>query len=111
MITFWTTRVGAIYELYFAARADPLGPPGANDTDAGLGAAAAQFLPFQWTFYFPIKALVGKLSPAEAADRPGDAAPVDPDGVGLGQPGLALRHSRAIRRWEISDCGTGSDAD
>jgi ABC-2 type transport system permease protein len=25
----------------------------------------AVFLPFQWTFYFPINALVGQLSPME----------------------------------------------
>lgn len=65
MITFWTTRVGAIYELYFAlelvlsGRLVPL-------TLMPLALQRlAWFLPFQWTFYFPIEALVGNLSPEQ----------------------------------------------
>ncbi|MDQ2829559.1 MAG: ABC-2 family transporter protein [Chloroflexota bacterium] len=61
LITFWTTRVSAIFELYFAAelvlsgRLVPLAllPPWAQ--------RLADFLPFQWTFGFPIEALVGRL--------------------------------------------------
>lgn len=62
LITFWTTRVGAIYELYFAlelllsGRLVPMSlmPDWAQDL--------ARLLPFQWTFGFPIEALVGQLS-------------------------------------------------
>ncbi|NTU84013.1 MAG: ABC transporter permease [Chloroflexales bacterium] len=65
LITLWTTRVSAIYELYFAVelllsgRLVPLSllPPWARDL--------AAFLPFQWTFGFPIEALVGQLTPAQ----------------------------------------------
>ncbi|HTX91586.1 MAG TPA: ABC-2 family transporter protein [Anaerolineales bacterium] len=65
MIAFWTTRVGAIYELYFAlelilsGRLVPmtLMPAGVQN--------AANFLPFQWTFFFPINALVGQPTTAE----------------------------------------------
>ncbi len=61
LVTFWTTRVSAVFELYFAAelvlsgRLVPLSllPPWAR------GVAAV--LPFQWTFGFPIEALVGRL--------------------------------------------------
>ncbi|PDV98325.1 ABC transporter permease [Candidatus Chloroploca asiatica] len=65
MITFWTTRVSALYELYFAVelllsgRLVPMSllPPWARDL--------ALFMPFQWTFGFPIEALVGTLSTTE----------------------------------------------
>ncbi|NCC37456.1 MAG: ABC transporter permease, partial [Chloroflexia bacterium] len=65
MITFWTTRVSALYELYFAVelllsgRLVPMSllPPWARDL--------AMFMPFQWTFGFPIEALVGTLSTTE----------------------------------------------
>ena len=65
MITFWTTRVGAIYELYFAlelvlsGRLVPMSlmPPWVQQI--------ASFLPFQWTFFYPINALTGQPTPAE----------------------------------------------
>lgn len=65
MITFWTTRVSALYELYFATelllsgRLVPMAllPQWARDL--------AWFLPFQWTFGFPIEALVGTLTPTQ----------------------------------------------
>ncbi len=65
MITFWTTRVGAIYELWFAlelilsGRLVPmtLMPPWVQHI--------ALYLPFQWTFFFPINTLVGTMTPIE----------------------------------------------
>lgn len=65
LITFWTTRVSALFELYFAAelllsgRLVPmtLMPPWVQDI--------ARWLPFQWTFFFPIEALIGQLPPAQ----------------------------------------------
>ena len=65
MITFWTTRVSAIFELFIAAELllsgrlvpMPLMPDWAQDI--------AAFLPFQWSFYFPIESLVGNLSTEE----------------------------------------------
>ncbi len=62
MITFWTTRVSAIYDLYFAlelllsGRLVPLSlmPLWVQKT--------ANFFPFQSTFSFPIEALIGQLS-------------------------------------------------
>jgi ABC-2 type transport system permease protein len=64
MISFWTTRVAALFELYFAlelllsGRLVPmtLMPPWVQ--------SLARFLPFQWTFGYPIEALIGALSPA-----------------------------------------------
>jgi len=65
MITFWTTRVSAIYSLFFASELIlsgrlvpmPLMPAWVQDL--------ANYLPFQWTFYFPINALVGTPTPVE----------------------------------------------
>ena len=65
MITFWTTRVSAIFELFIALELLlsgrlvplPLMPDWAEDV--------AAVLPFQWSFYFPIQALVGDYSTRE----------------------------------------------
>lgn len=65
MITFWTTRVSAIFEIFIAAELllsgrlvpMPLMPDWVQDV--------AGFLPFQWSFYFPIESLVGDLSTGE----------------------------------------------
>ncbi|MHB1242799.1 MAG: ABC transporter permease [Gaiellaceae bacterium] len=65
MITFWTTRVSAIFELFIAFELLlsgrlvplPLMPDWAEDV--------AAVLPFQWSFYFPIQALVGDYSTRE----------------------------------------------
>jgi ABC-2 type transport system permease protein len=65
MITFWTTRVSAIFELALAVelllsgRLVPLKlmPDWAEDL--------AAVLPFQWSFYFPIQALIGDYSNGE----------------------------------------------
>jgi ABC-2 type transport system permease protein len=65
MLTFWTTRVSAIYELYFAlelllsGRLVPMG------LMPGWARAVAGVLPFQWTFGFPIESLVGQLTPSQ----------------------------------------------
>ncbi len=65
MITFWTTRVGAIYELYFALELILSGRLVPLTLMPAWVQQLAPFLPFQWTFYFPIDALVGSLSPAQ----------------------------------------------
>ena len=65
MITFWTTRVSAIFELYFAlelilsGRLVPmtLMPPSVQNL--------SNYLPFKWTFFFPIDALVGNMTTSE----------------------------------------------
>jgi ABC-2 type transport system permease protein len=65
LITFFTTRVGAIFELFFAVELIfsgrlvpmPLMPP--------LIQKMAAFMPFQWTFYFPINVLVSEMGPRQ----------------------------------------------
>lgn len=65
LITFWTTRVAALYELYFAlelllsGRLVPMSlmPPWVQTLSG--------WLPFKWAFQFPIEALVGNMPPEQ----------------------------------------------
>jgi len=65
LITFWTTRVGPVFQLYIAAELLLSGRlvPMALMPEWVQG--VANVLPFQWTFGFPIEALVGNLSTGE----------------------------------------------
>jgi ABC-2 type transport system permease protein len=65
MISFWTTRVSAIFELAIAAELLLSGRLVPLELMPGWAEALAAALPFQWTFYFPIQALVGDLSAGE----------------------------------------------
>jgi ABC-2 type transport system permease protein len=62
LITFWTTRVGPVFELYIAAELLLSGRLVPMSLMPDWVQAVAGFLPFQWTFGFPIEALVGDLS-------------------------------------------------
>ena len=65
MISFWTTRVSALYELFFAMELLLSGRLVPMALLPEWAQRVAWFLPFQWTFGFPIEALVGQLSPSE----------------------------------------------
>jgi ABC-2 type transport system permease protein len=65
MITFWTTRVGAIYELFFAVELVLSGRLVPMTLMPVWVQQIAWYLPFQWCFYFPIEALVGSMSNLE----------------------------------------------
>lgn len=65
MISFWTTRVGAIFELYFALELILSGRLVPMTLMPAWVQRIAVWLPFQWTFYFPINALTGSPTPAE----------------------------------------------
>lgn len=65
MISFWTTRVGAIYELYFALELILSGRLVPMALMPLWVQRIAVWLPFQWTFYFPINALTGSPAPTE----------------------------------------------
>jgi ABC-2 type transport system permease protein len=62
MIAFWTTRVGAIFELFFAVELVFSGRLVPMTLMPLWVQQIANFLPFQWTFYFPINSLVGNLT-------------------------------------------------
>lgn len=62
MISFWTTRVGALFELYFALELLLSGRLVPLSLLPDWARAISAYLPFQWTFGFPIEALVGQLT-------------------------------------------------
>ncbi len=62
LITFFTTRVGAIFELYFAVELIFSGRLVPMTLMPPVVQRIAAFLPFQWTFYFPIESLVAPQS-------------------------------------------------
>jgi ABC-2 type transport system permease protein len=64
MITFWTTRVSAIFELVIALELLLSGRLVQLELMPQWAQDLAYFLPFMWTFYFPIQALVGDYSTA-----------------------------------------------
>ncbi|MDP9405853.1 MAG: ABC-2 family transporter protein [Actinomycetota bacterium] len=65
MITFWTTRVSALYELYFTAELLLSGRLVPLALMPAWVIAASSVLPFRWTFGFPIEVLAGDLPPRE----------------------------------------------
>ncbi len=95
MLCFWTTRGAAIFDLYMTTELLlsgrlvplPLMPDWVQDI--------AQFLPFQYAFFFPIGSLVGDLSNAELLR--GLAAQLLWILIGLAIFRLAWRH--AIKRY------------
>lgn len=62
LITFWTTRVGPIFQLYIAAELLLSGRLVPMALMPDWVQTVANFLPFRWTFGFPIEALVANLS-------------------------------------------------
>jgi len=65
MIAFWTTRVGAIFQLFFAVELIFSGRLVPMPLMPAWVQQIANYLPFQSTFYFPINALVGQLTPVQ----------------------------------------------
>lgn len=62
MVTFWTTRGSAIFETYIMAELLLSGRLVPLQLMPGWAQAIANWLPFKWTFFFPIEVLVGHLS-------------------------------------------------
>ncbi len=62
LVTFWTTRVGPIFELYIAAELLLSGRLVPLSLTPDWVQHLANLLPFQSTFGFPIEALVGNLT-------------------------------------------------
>jgi ABC-2 type transport system permease protein len=63
LITLWTTRVSALFELIFAFEMILSGRFVPMTLMPVWVQHVANYLPFQWTFFFPINALVGQSSP------------------------------------------------
>jgi ABC-2 type transport system permease protein len=65
MVTFWTTRVGPIFELAITLELLLSGRLVPLSLMPDWAQRLADVLPFKWTFGFPIEALVGHLPEAE----------------------------------------------
>jgi ABC-2 type transport system permease protein len=64
MVTFWTTRGSAIFETYIMAELLLSGRLVPLPLMPAWVQGIANWLPFKWTFFFPIEVLVGHLSAA-----------------------------------------------
>jgi ABC-2 type transport system permease protein len=62
MLNFWTTRGAAVFDLYMATEMLLSGRLVPLQLMPGWVQTLANFLPFKWTFGFPIESLVGDLS-------------------------------------------------
>ena len=69
MITFWTTRVSAIYDTYFTAELLLSGRLVPLALLPAWARALAGVLPFKYTFGYPIEVLAGSLSTRELLRR------------------------------------------
>ncbi len=65
MVSFWTTRVSALFTIYFTAELLLSGRLVPMTLMPGWVQGLSWFLPFRWTFGFPITALVGPISRTE----------------------------------------------
>lgn len=95
LITFWTTRVGAIYELYFALELLLSGRLVPMSLMPAWAQQLAWYLPFQWTFSFPIEALTGSHTPVQLVSGLGMQALW----IGLGSLLFGLMWRVSIRRY------------
>jgi ABC-2 type transport system permease protein len=65
LVTFWTTRVGPVFDIFFTAELLLSGRLVPMALLPDWAQQLANFFPFQWTFGFPIEALIGQLTPEE----------------------------------------------
>jgi ABC-2 type transport system permease protein len=95
LITFFTTRVAALFEIYVVAELMLSGRLVPMSLMPSWVRTVSDFTPFQWTFGFPIEALVGQLG--TRALLLGLATQVLWIAVGAGL--LALVWRAAVRRY------------
>lgn len=65
LVSFWTTRAQALVEVVVAMELLLSGRLVPMAVMPGWVQTVSAWLPFQWTFLFPIEVLIGRLSPAE----------------------------------------------
>ncbi|MCW5873524.1 MAG: ABC-2 family transporter protein [Anaerolineales bacterium] len=65
LVCFWTERVDGVFESYFAAELIFSGRLVPLEVMPAWVQNAAAWLPFQWTFYFPIESLLGRMSASQ----------------------------------------------
>ncbi len=71
MINFWTTRGSAIFGVFVAGEMVLSGRLVPLELMPQWVENIAAWLPFKWTFQFPIDVLIGRLTPAEVASGVG----------------------------------------
>jgi viologen exporter family transport system permease protein len=64
MVTIWTTRAGAIFQVWFLSELLLSGRLVPLTLMPHWAQSLSSWLPFKWTFYFPIEALIGNMSTA-----------------------------------------------
>ncbi|MFQ5943082.1 MAG: ABC transporter permease [Anaerolineales bacterium] len=67
LTAFWTTRITAIFELYYALEFFFSGRIAPLSLLPEWAQTIAFYTPFPWTFGFPLELLLGRLTPNEAA--------------------------------------------
>jgi len=67
LVCFWTERVDGVMELFFVAELLFAGRLMPLEVMPAWAQSVAAFLPFQWTFYFPIETLLGRVDAAAFA--------------------------------------------
>ncbi len=95
MITFWTTRVSAIYEAYFLSELLLSGRLVPMRLLPHWARTLSWAFPFQWTFGFPITSLTGPISNRELATGLAMQALWIAIGIGI----VALVWRRAVSRF------------
>jgi ABC-2 type transport system permease protein len=95
MVTFWTTRIGAIFEAYFAAELLLSGRLVPVSLMPEWVQSVASYLPFESCFGFPITALVGPITDAELVEGLVRQAVW----ICIGTIGVALMWRRAVVRY------------
>ena len=63
LVTFWTTRVAPVFNIFFTAELLLSGRLVPMSLMPEWAQRLADYLPFKWTFSFPIEALIGRLPP------------------------------------------------
>ena len=61
LVTFWTTRVGPVFDVFFTAELLLSGRLVPLALMPDWAQQLANFFPFKWTFGYPIEALIGQL--------------------------------------------------
>ncbi|MEX2501136.1 MAG: ABC-2 family transporter protein, partial [Trueperaceae bacterium] len=95
MVTLWTTRVTALFELYFAGELLLSGRLVPLDLLPEWAQTMADWLPFASTFGFPIESLVSDLSNRELLE----GLLVQVVWIGVSSAICAMVWKRAVRRY------------
>jgi ABC-2 type transport system permease protein len=95
MVTFWTTRVSAIFETYFAAELLLSGRLVPVSLMPEPVQTLASYLPFESCFGFPITSLVGPISDDELVR----GLITQVVWIAIGAVGVAVMWKRAVVRY------------